>query len=132
MEEKILALLAHLDREGTRLDQRPVRDDLLTSREVALLLGAGALAAARVVASVDEVRGSIADMALAWRNVLAPAPPLPAPMCAVTGVTFAVALMAPRESVAAALSWLAQSEPVWEVIDAERCVTRPRPRRGVR
>ena len=124
MEDKILALLARLDRGDALLDHRAIRDDLLTSREVALLLGAGALAAARVVSNVDAVRSSLADMALAWRNVLATAPPLAPPMCVVAGVTRAIGLMASRESIAVALRWLAES-PVWEATDAERHVARP-------
>jgi len=123
MDERMLGLLAQVDRGDAklaRLDQRAVREDALTSREVALLIAAGVGAAARVVSNVDEIRSSLADLALAWRNVVVSAPPMPPPMMVVAGFVQGLALMAPRDAIAGALRCLVENEPFWRVAEARR------------
>jgi len=120
MDERVLGLLAQLDRGDlllARLDERPVRDDALTSREVALLIGAGVAAAVRIAPDVDEIRSSLADLALASRSVLVAAHP-PPPMIVVGGFVQGLALVAPRDAIASALRSLVESEPFWLVAEA--------------
>jgi hypothetical protein len=120
MEQNILDLLARFDGTNARLDSHAVRTGLLTSREVALVLSCGVTEAARVVADLSMVRSSVADMALAWREVRWPAAPLPPPMCVLEGATRALSLLASMDAVRAALRWLAESEPFWELLKAQR------------
>jgi hypothetical protein len=120
MEQNILDLLARFDGTDARLDSIAVRTGLLTSREVALVLGSGVTEAARVVADVDMVRSSVADMALAWREVRWAAAPLSPPMRVLDGATRALCLLASIEAVRAALRWLAESDPFWDLLKAQR------------
>jgi hypothetical protein len=120
MEQNILDLLARFDGTDARLDSLAVREGRLTSREVALVLCNGVTEAVRVAADVDVVRSSLADMALAWRQVRLSAAPLPPPMCVLDGVTRALCLLASMEAVRIALRWLAESEPFWDLLKAQR------------
>lgn len=120
MEQNILDLLARFDGTDARLDPLAVRDGLLTSREIALVLGSGVTEAVRVVADVNMVRSSLADMALAWRRVRVSSAPLVPPMGVLEGVTRALCVLASIEAVQVALRWLAESDPFWDLLEAQR------------
>jgi hypothetical protein len=129
MKRAILELLGRNFAVGSRLGPGPARAGLLTTREVAIVLAAGAGEAVRATNDVDIIRSAVADLALAWRAVDAPAPPVPVVVRVLDGVAHGLVVVADEDKVREALRWLAGCDEFWSFVDAERAGAHRRSKR---